>query len=47
LCALRWLLDEGAGLEPIKANECDSDDKAREAVDRILMDIEKRRRSKA
>jgi hypothetical protein len=31
----------------VRSNECGSDDKAREAVDRILMDIEKRRRSKA
>jgi hypothetical protein len=47
LTRIRWLSDEGARLAPVKANKCCSDDKAREAVDRILMDIEKRRRSKA
>ena len=34
-CTLRWLLDEGARLELIKANECGSDDNAREVVDRF------------
>ncbi len=43
---LKFLLDEGARLERLNAGECDNDEKAREAVGRVLMDIEKRRRSR-
>ena len=42
---LKFLLDEGVHLERINANECDTDEKAREAVERILLGIEKRRKS--
>ena len=43
---LKFLLDEGARLERIGTNECDTYEKAREAADRILLGIEKRRRSR-
>jgi very-short-patch-repair endonuclease len=43
---IKFLLDEGARLDRINANECDGDDKARGAVDRILLTIDKRRRSR-
>ena len=43
---LKFLIDEGAHLERINASQCDSREKAREAVERILMDIEKRRRQR-
>jgi hypothetical protein len=43
---LKFLMDEGARLERISADECDTDDKAREAVDRVLLGIEKRRRGR-
>ena len=43
---LKFLLDEGARLERLNANECDTDSKAREAVERLLMSIEKRRRAR-
>jgi hypothetical protein len=43
---LKFLLDEGARLERINADECDTAEKAREAVDRVLLGIEKRRRGR-
>jgi hypothetical protein len=43
---LKFLLDEGPRLERINAVECDTDDKAREAVERILLGIEKQRSSR-
>lgn len=43
---LKFLLDEGAKLERISADECDTPEKAKEAVDRVLMTIEKHRRAR-
>lgn len=43
---LKFLLDEGARLERISADECDTPEKAKEAVDRVLMTIEKHRRAR-
>ncbi len=43
---LKFLTDEGAHLDRLNANECDTYEKAREAVRLVLMQIEKRRNSK-
>lgn len=43
---LKFLLDEGAKLERITAEECDTPDKAREAVARVLLTMEKHRRAR-
>lgn len=43
---LKFLIDEGVRLERIEASECDTADKAREAVDRILATIDKLRRAR-
>jgi len=43
---LKFMIDEGVRLERIEASECDTADKAREAVDRILATIEKLRKAR-
>jgi very-short-patch-repair endonuclease len=40
---LKFLLDEGARLERITASECDTPEKAREAVARVIATIDKLR----
>jgi len=40
---LKFLTDEGARLERIKASECDTPEKAREAVRRVIATIDKLR----
>jgi hypothetical protein len=43
---LKFLTDEGARLERIDATACNTDDKAREAVGRVILGIEKKRRAR-
>ncbi len=43
---LKFLTDEGAALERIDASACDTPEKAKEAVARVLATMDKHRRSR-